>query len=102
MSKQEVQLLSSEFKAKNEYLLIKPEELPTERVTQSGLIIAIKQSVLDRPSSGAVITVGSDIKDIEPGDFVLWPNTDGLDIKFIDGDFVLLRYKSVIGSKIKK
>lgn len=99
MSKQEVQLLSTEFQSKNEFLLVKPAELPTEQVTESGLILAIKPSVIDRPSSGTVINVGSEILDINPGDFVLWPNTDGLDLKFIDGDFMLIRYKSIIGFK---
>jgi co-chaperonin GroES (HSP10) len=97
-----VQILSTEFQPKNEYILVKPQELDKgEKKTESGLIIAIQQntSALDRPTSGVVVSVGSDIEDIKEGDFILWPDTDGLDLEFIDGPFMLLRYKSVIGSK---
>ena len=100
MKTQRVEILSTEFKPKNEYLLVKPSEMQTEKVTESGLVIALKpQSSMDRPTSGTVIAVGQDIEDIKSKDFVLWPNTDGLDIEFIDGIFILLRYKSVIGTK---
>lgn len=100
MKTQRVQILSKEFKPKNEYMLIKPAEQPKETMTESGLVIALQQqSSLDRPTSGDVIAVGDDIDDIKAGDFVLWPNTDGLDIEFTDGIFILLRYKSVIGSR---
>ncbi len=99
---QQVNLESTEFQPKNEYLLVRPQELEKgEKKTESGLIIAIAQntSSLIRPTSGYVVAVGKDIEDITEGDFVLWPGTDGLDIEFTDGVFVLLRYKSVIGSK---
>ena len=105
MSKaQRVEIESTEFHPKNEYVLVKPAELEKgEKKTESGLIIAIRQneSALDRPTSGKVISVGSDIDDITEGDFVLWPNTDGLDLEFNDGIFMLIRYKSIIGSKKK-
>lgn len=100
---QQVNLLSSEFQPKNEYILVKPEEFKqqTEKTLASGLILAIqpKSTLLTRPTSGPVVAVGSDIADIKEGDFILWPGTDGLDLEFIDGIFTLLRYKSVIGSR---
>lgn len=99
---QAVNLESTEFQPKNEYILVKPQELDKgEKKTESGLIIAIaqNQSALDRPTSGTVVSVGKDIEDIKEGDFILWPNTDGLDLEFNDGKFMLLRYKSVIGSR---
>lgn len=100
---QQVNLLSKEFQPKNEYILVKPEELKqqTEKTLESGLILAIqpKSTLLTRPTSGPVVAVGSDIEDIKEGDFILWPGTDGLDLEFIDGIFTLLRYKSVIGCK---
>lgn len=103
MSKaQYVQILSTEFQPKNEFLLVKPQAAErTEQKTESGIVLAInpQKSSLDRPSSGSVIAVGSDIEDIKEGDFVLWPNTDGIDLEFVDGVFTLLRYKSVIGTK---
>jgi chaperonin GroES len=103
MSKaQYVQIKSTEFQPKNEFLLVKPAEVErTEQKTESGIVLAIKPQVssLDRPSSGTVLAIGRDIEDIKEGDFVLWPNTDGIDLEFTDGVFTLLRYKSVIGSK---
>lgn len=100
MQKQEVNILSTEFLPKNEYILVKPVPLEDEKKTESGLIIALKPaSSLDRPTSGTVVSVGSDITDITKDMFVLWPGTDGLDIIFKDGEFVLLRYKSIIGCK---
>lgn len=99
MITQRVELLSTNFQPKNEYILVKPAERPMESTTESGLVIALRpQTSMDRPTSGVVLSVGSDITDIKENDFVLWPNTDGLDIEFTDGIFILLRYKSIIGS----
>lgn len=99
MITQRVELLSTNFQPKNEYILVKPADHPTETMTPSGLVVALRpQSSVDRPTSGVVLAVGSDITDIKENDFVLWPNTDGLDIEFTDGIFMLLRYKSIIGS----
>lgn len=98
--KQKVSLKSTEFQAKNEFILVKPEDPLKEKTTESGLIISVqKQSSVERPTQGEVITVGSDIEDIKPGNIVLWPMTDGLDIEFYDGEFILLRYNSIIGTK---
>ena len=99
---QQINLNSTEFQPRNEYVLVKPVELETgEKKTESGLIIAISQnqSALDRPSTGEVVAVGSDIEDIKEGNFVLWPETDGIDLEFNDGTFMLLRQASVIGFK---
>lgn len=100
MSIQEINLKSTEFQPKNEFILVKPVEIQ-ERVTESGLVIAIKPSVLDVSTSGTVVNVGKDIEDISEGDFIIWPASDGIELRFTDGLFRLLRYKSVIGSKKK-
>lgn len=100
MTKQRVQIKSTEFVPKNEYILVKPSVLETEKVLESGIVLSLKpQSSMTRPSDGTVVSVGKDILDIKEADFIMWPETDGLDLEFIDGDFVLLRYKSIIGSK---
>lgn len=104
---QEIKLKSNEFQPRAEYILIKPELPDKEVKTQSGIIIGqAKKSVTDRPMSGTVIAVGSTIVDIKEGDYVIYPNTDGLDLKFEDSDslieeaqFVLLREKSVLGKR---
>lgn len=102
MTAQKVNIKSTEFQPKNEYVLVKPDKVDTsEKTTESGFVIemARQPSALERSTLGEVIAVGRDICDIVEGDFVLWPGTDGLDFEFNDGNFVLLRYKSIIGSK---
>ena len=101
MSKQKVYINSSEFQPKNEFILVKPEELKTEETTLSGLVISINKNnrAMDRPTSGKVVAVGKDIEDIKEGTFVFWPTTDGIDFEFEDGDHILLRYASILGSK---
>jgi co-chaperonin GroES (HSP10) len=102
MKAQYVGIASTEFQPKNNYVLVNPVELEKgEKTTESGLIIAIaqNQSTLDRPTSGTVIAVGNDIEDLKEDMFIMWPMTDGIDLEFTDGIFMLLRYESIIGSK---
>ena len=97
-----VDLASTDFQPKNEYLLVfaQPLEQEVDKKSQGGIIMpAPTRSSLDRPTSGTVIAVGRDIDDILPGDFVLWPGTDGLDMEFTDGVHMILRYKSIIGPR---
>ena len=104
---QEIKLNSTEFQPRSEYILVKPELPDSEVKTQSGIIVgAVKKSPTNRPMSGTVIAVGCAIQDIKEGDYVIYPNTDGLDLKFLDSDpaieeaqFVLLRDKSVLGKR---
>lgn len=104
---QEIKLNSTEFQPRSEYILVKPELPDDEAKTQSGIIIGTaKKSPTNRPMSGTVIAVGCAIQDIKEGDYVIYPNTDGLDLKFLDSDpaieeaqFVLLRDKSVLGKR---
>lgn len=99
MNDQRVLLSSSEFQPKNDYILVKPQALPTEIQTPSGIYLDVSPTrVTQRPTGGIVICSGSD-KDIKEDMYVLWPETDGIDIEFNDGNFVLLRYTSIIGSK---
>lgn len=96
--KQEVPIKSTEFQPKKDMLLVKAEAFEKEKKTEGGLIISISRSSLERPTVGTIVEVGAEV-DLEVGAVVLWPQTDGLDIEFTDGDFVLLRYDSIIGSK---
>ena len=54
---QEIYINSTEFQAKNEFILVKPQEYPKETVTPSGIILALNKSVLDVPTSGVVINL---------------------------------------------
>lgn len=93
------ELKSSEFIPLNEFLLVKPKEMETEEKSAYGIIIEKKASILNRPGSGQVISVGRDIKDITSDDYVLFPNSQGIDIEFEDGQYLLLKYTDIIGMK---
>lgn len=98
--KQEIPINSSEFQPKADFVLVKAKALDTgEKTLESGLIIKIERSSMERPTLGEVIEIGEKVEDIKVGTLVMWPQTDGLDIQFEDGDFVLLRYESIIGMK---
>lgn len=100
MNKQVIPINSTEFSAKNEYVLVKPTELETEKVTDGGIILQINRNPgANRPTLGTIVSYGGDMQDIKAGDTVIWPETDGIDMEFDDGHFVLLRYKSIIGLK---
>lgn len=99
---QRIYMESTEFKPKDEYVLVNPIELDKgEQVTESGIIMAFKQndSALDRPASGEVIEIGDAVDNTKVGEIIIWPDTDGIDLEFNDGVFLLLRMKSIIGSK---
>jgi len=96
-----VNLSSEEFKPKADSVLVKVDKRIDEKTTESGIIIPlnIDTSSIDRETSGFVVSVGDDVVGYDVGTFVLWPETDGLDLDFLDGEFLLLRAESIIGSK---
>lgn len=99
---QRVKINSTKFQPRNEYILVKPVELDKgEETTESGIVLSFSQnnSIVDRPTTGEVVEIGKDIEDIEKGMFVVWPETDGIDLEFDDGEFMLLRDTSIIGIK---
>lgn len=101
MKPQEIYMLSTEFQPRSEYALVKPIDLEKEKKSDSGIVISLgsQASTLERPGSGEVIAVGSDVEGIESGDMILWPETDGLDLMFNDGQFMLIRDKSILGKR---
>lgn len=102
---QEIKINSTEFKPLNDYLLVKVELFDEFEKSNGGILIYNEKSCLQRPGSGIAISCGENCKEIEDGDYVVFPNTDGIDVKFNDSDdknkFLLLRYASVIGKKNK-
>lgn len=99
MSVQRIYIKSEEFQPTEGLVLTKPIELKKEETTMSGLVISIKQeSIVVRPSHGKVIAVGDNCK-AEIGKVVFWPMSDGLDLEFDDGQFLLVRDKAIIGIK---
>lgn len=101
---QQIQMNSTEFQPLADYILIKPDDVETDEYTQGGIIIQHKKSITNRPTAGVILAKGKDCTEVEVGDYVVFPDTDGIDVKFLDSDpnkehaeFMLLRYKSVIG-----
>lgn len=99
MSKQRVEMLSTEFQPIGKNILVDPIGLKKEETTAGGIILKVQETALTRPFQGTVIEVGEEIQGIEPGDFVMWPDTDGIDFEFDDGEKVLIRLQSVLGIK---
>ena len=103
MTSQMINMNHDEFLPRDEFILVRPEELPSEKITESGLIIPLTKKTItgDRPTSGTVISMGTGTM-FRKNDFIIWPETDGLDLEFNDGTFLLLRDESVIGKKKQK
>ena len=101
MTKQVINIDSSEFTPTGELVLVKPEALQSEKVSSGGIIIPLQQMSVtsDRPTSGKVVRVGKDTNAVSVDDIVIWPNADGIEFEFNDGEFILLRQKSIIGFK---
>ena len=99
--KQRIYINSTDFIPKSEFLLVEPKELKKEETTSGGLIISVQSQgvVGDRPTSGVIIEAGDCIEGYEVGDTIIWPAQDGIDLEFDDGEFLLIRDKSILGKK---
>lgn len=103
---QEIKMLSSEFQPRGKYVFVKPDIVNLEEKTNTGIILSSKKSITDRPVSGVILAVGNEVEDLKVGDYVIFPSTDGIDLKFEDSDtlieqsqYMLLRNESIIGLK---
>lgn len=106
---QQIQMNSSEFQPLADYILVKPDGVETDEFTECGIIIQHKKSITNRPCSGVILAKGYDCTEVEVGDYIVFPDTDGIDVKFLDSkpnveyaEFMLLRYKSIIGKQSRK
>lgn len=104
MSKQRVYCKMEEFQPRPDLILVKPIELKGEETTESGIVFSLNanNSVLDRPSMGEVIAIGSKIEDIELGKTIFWAAQEGIDLEFDDSEGLVLRMNSVTGTKKEK
>lgn len=94
---------STEFQPTKGLVLIKTIQLKKEETSSSGIILSIrKESVIERPTAGEVIAIGTDCKTAQPGLVVFWDMTSGLDLEFNDGEFILIRDETIVGTKIEK
>lgn len=93
---------STEMKPISDHVLVKPVPLETgEAVSDTGIVVELEQnnSIIDRPTEGTVIAVGKQTEEIETGMFVMWLETDGQDIELEDGNFLILKERSILGYK---
>lgn len=91
---------SAEFQPTEGLALIKTVQLKKEEVSASGLVISIrKESVVERSTAGEVIAVGAECKNAEIGKTVFWDMQSGLDLEFNDGQFILIRDVTIVGTK---
>ena len=97
---QRLYINSTDFKPTEGLVLIKAIQLKKEETSSSGIILSIrKESVVERPTAGEVITVGTECTNAKIGTIVFWDMTSGLDIEFDDGEFILIRDKTIVGTK---
>lgn len=102
--KHRLQTESANFTPVSNTFLVKADEFPTEKTTKSGLIVPINEPPSNsRPCTGTIVSVGKHLESdvvYKANEKIAWASTDGLDLEFDDGDFLLIRLKSIIG-KIK-
>lgn len=97
---QRLYINSDEFIPTEGLALIKAIELKKEETSTTGIILSIrKESVIERPTAGEVISIGKDCLNAEVGKIVFWDMQSGLDLEFNDGMFILIRDKTIVGTK---
>lgn len=91
---------SENFVAGKKYCLVKPVIPDPIEKSKSGIVIGLTKTMMDsRPVTGKIISIGESTE-YKKGDTVVFSSTDGLDFKFDDGQFLILRLESLIGKKI--
>ena len=77
-----------EFAPRENLVVIKVKPVDETKIkAESGIIVAVEPSkVLDRPTSGEVISIGPKVKDIEIGQIVYFPGTATFDLEMIRKD----------------
>lgn len=98
---QRLYIESKEFQPTKGLALIKPIQLKKEETSTSGIVISIrKESVIERPTAGEVISVGEECVNAKVGEILFWDMNSGLDLEFEDGEFILIRDVTIVGTKI--
>lgn len=86
---------STNFKPRQDAILVSVQPIGEETINE--IIVSLgPNSVLDRPTSGKVVSVGSDVKNIIVNDEVFWDIADGIDMEFDDGHFMLIKEQRIL------
>lgn len=73
-------------------------EFKDENKSESGLFLGKTSKISQRPKQGKVLQVGSDVKNINIGDTVVFTETVGVDLELKDNKwYILLNYDKILG-----
>jgi len=94
-------MTSEEFKVLQNFVLVDPIPLEQGELMEGGIIIDTdhNNSIINRPTSGTVISTGPSVESVKSGDTVLWVEQDGLEIMLMDGEYLILKETSILGYK---
>ena len=97
-----------EFGPREDLVVVRVKPIDETKVkAESGIIIAVEPSkVLDRPTSGEVVSIGPKVETIEIGQIVYFPGTATFDLEMIrhdeDGSYYqMIPEKRIDGIKVK-
>lgn len=93
---QTIDLNSNQIECSKGHILVKPIIPDSVEKSDSGIVIrTVKQGIENtRPCYGVVVT--SFVAGIKSGDTVIFPSSDGIDVKFKDGQYLFLKASSII------
>ena len=94
-----IDIPSERFFPEEELLLVRPRELPKGEVEHNGIVLQMEQntSVVDRPTFGRVVSVGKGVDEDFVNCNVIWVEQDGIDVELMDGRFMVLKLRSILG-----
>jgi co-chaperonin GroES (HSP10) len=86
----------TKFQPTGDAVLVKCSFKPKE--TLSGIILAEKDTIIDRPDRGQVISVGNIVKCVKINDFVVFDKTAGYDLyEGSDALYILMQDSKIFG-----
>lgn len=86
----------NDFIPTGDAVLVKCSFKPKE--TLSGIILAEKETIIDRPDRGIVMAVGKEVKEVKPEHFVVFDKTSGYDLyEGTNALYILMREDVILG-----
>lgn len=82
-----------EFKPLNERVLIEPKQ--AEEKTAGG--IYIPDTAKEKSQQGKVLAIGPEVKDVKPGDIVVFESFAGTEIGLEGKKMMILKIKDILG-----
>jgi chaperonin GroES len=76
-------------------LLTRPSDESTERKSRAGIVIPATANVSRRLGWAEVITVGPTVRNVEPGDRVLFAPEAGFEVEIRGDEYLILRERDV-------